>query len=186
MAEVFGQSLSFVLVVIGVALFVVEAFAPGAHFIVLGVALFVAGLIGMFVLSEATPFVLAGIVFAVGLVALYVYRYYEIYEGTGSGQTLDSSDLRGKRGYVVEEVTERSGRVELENAGFDSSYGARSTRDTIPEGVDVVVVDPGGGNVVTVEPVGDPAGDSQADTAEQEPGDDVDAARDREGSGDAV
>ncbi|MFC3478428.1 NfeD family protein [Halobacterium litoreum] len=168
MAEVFGQSLSFVLVVAGTALCIVEAFAPGAHFIVLGVALFVAGLIGMFLLSEATPLVLAGIVFAVGMVVLYFYRYYELYEGTGRGQSLDSSDLRGKRGYVVEEVTQRSGRVELEGGGFDSSYGARSTSGVIPEGTDIVVVDPGGGNVVTVETLEDTAaGDAEAD---REPG----------------
>jgi membrane protein implicated in regulation of membrane protease activity len=155
MAEVFGQSLSFVLVVIGAVLCIAEALAPGAHLIVLGVALLVAGLIGLFLLSNATPFVLAGLVLVVGLLSLYFYRYYEIYEGTGSGQTLDSSDLRGKTGFVVEEVTERSGRVELEDAGFDSSYAARSTGGSIPEDTEIVVVDPGGGNVVKVAPVED-------------------------------
>ncbi|AHG03154.1 hypothetical protein HALDL1_05785 [Halobacterium sp. DL1] len=150
---IFGQSLSFLLVLIGVGLCIFEAFAPGAHFIVIGVAVLAAGLLGLFVPAVATPFVLAFVVLGVGLGALYVYRYYELYEGTGRGQTQDSSDLRGKRGYVVEEVTPRSGRVKLESGGFDSSYGARSISGTIPEGKDVVVVDPGGGNIVTVEVV---------------------------------
>ncbi|WP_232700956.1 NfeD family protein [Halobacterium wangiae] len=150
---IFGQSLSFVLLVVGVGLCIFEAFAPGAHFIVIGVALLVAGLVGLFVPAAATPFVLAFIVLGVGLGALYVYRYYELYEGTGRGQTQDSSDLRGKRGYVVEEVTTRSGRVKLESGGFDSSYGARSISGVIPVDENIVVVDPGGGNIVTVESV---------------------------------
>jgi len=153
MVEVFGQSLSFLLVLIGVGLCIFEAFAPGAHFIVIGVAVLAAGLVGLFVPAAATPFVLAFVVLGVGLGALYVYRYYELYEGTGRGQTQDSSDLRGERGYVVEEVTPRSGRVKLHSGGFDPSYGARSISGIIPEGEDVVVVDPGGGNIVTVEAV---------------------------------
>ncbi|WP_353635203.1 NfeD family protein [Halobacterium sp. NMX12-1] len=153
MAELFGQSLSFLLVVAGTALCVMEALAPGAHLIVLGVALLAAGLIGLFVPAAATPFVLAGLVLGVGLVSLYLYRNYELYQGTGRGQTRDSDDLRGSRGYVVEEVTPREGRVKLESGGFDSSYAARSISGTISEGTNVVVVDPGGGNVVTVEAV---------------------------------
>jgi membrane protein implicated in regulation of membrane protease activity len=178
MAEVFGQSLSFLLVVIGAVLCIAEALAPGAHLIVLGVALLVAGLIGMFLLSNATPFVLAGLVLVVGMVSLYFYRYYEIYEGTGSGQSLDSSDLRGKTGYVVEAVSERSGRVELADAGFNSSYAARSTGGEIPEDTEIVVVDPGGGNVVKVAPVDDwgdteAAGrDEETDTADGDGADD--------------
>ena len=181
MDGVFGESLSFVLVVAGVILCVAEALAPGAHLIVLGVALLTAGIVGMFLLSNATPFVLAGVVFVVGMVALYVYRYYEIYEGTGSGQTLSSSDLRGKTGYVVEEVTGRSGRIELESGGgFNSSYAARSKTGTISVDEEVVVVDPGGGNVVTVERVDDSADDASvvpdADDGSDDPGRDGDAA----------
>lgn len=162
MDGVFGQSLSFVLVVAGAVLCIAEALVPGAHLIVLGVALLASGLVGMFLLSSATPFVLAGLVLAVGLVALYFYRYYEIYDGTGSGQTFASSDLRGQTGYVVEEVTPRSGRVDLEGGGFDSSYAARTTTGTIPADTAVVVVDPGGGNVVTVERLENPADDDDA------------------------
>jgi membrane protein implicated in regulation of membrane protease activity len=180
MDGVFGQSLSFVLVVAGAVLCIAEALAPGAHLIVLGVALLTAGLVGMFLLSNATPFVLAGLVLVVGLVALYFYRYYEIYEGTGSGQTFASSDLRGQTGYVVEEVTPRSGRVDLEGGGFDSSYAARTTTGTIPADTEIVVVDPGGGNVVTVERLEDPdAGDDA--TLVQE--DDGGAEDDRSGDG---
>lgn len=153
MIEVLGRSLSLVLVVAGTALCVLEAFAPGAHFVVLGVALLVAGLVGLFVPAAATPFVLAGVVLAAGVGALYVYRHFDFYEGTGRGQTSTSSDLRGVRGYVLEPVTERSGMVELESGGFDPTYAARTISGTIDEGAEVVVVDPGGGNVLTVEAV---------------------------------
>ncbi|MCD2198503.1 NfeD family protein [Halobacterium sp. KA-4] len=153
MAELFGQSLSFLLVLAGTALCIMEALAPGAHLIVLGVALLAAGLIGLFVPAAATPFVLAGLVLGIGLISLYLYRNYDIYQGTGRGQTLDSEDLRGKRGYVLEEVTPRSGRVKLESGGFNPTYGARSISGTIEEDTEVVVVDPGGGNILTVEAV---------------------------------
>ncbi|WP_336034750.1 NfeD family protein [Halobacterium yunchengense] len=153
MVEVFGQSLSFLLVVVGTALCIMEALAPGAHLIVIGVALLVAGLVGLFVPAAATPFVLAGLVLAVGLAALWTYRNYDFYQGTGRGQTRDADDLRGERGYVTETVTERSGRVKLQSGGFDPTYGARTISGTIEEGTDVVVVDPGGGNILTVEAV---------------------------------
>lgn len=153
MVEPFGLSLSLFLVLLGTGLCIFEAFAPGAHFIVIGVALLIAGLVGLFVPAAATPFVLALLVFVVGISALYGYRYFDFYQGSGKGQTQDSEDLRGKRGYAVERVTPRSGNVKLENGGFASTYGARTISGTIEEGEDVVVVDPGGGNVVTVESV---------------------------------
>jgi membrane protein implicated in regulation of membrane protease activity len=153
MVELFGESLSFLLVVVGTGLCILEALAPGAHFIVLGVALLAAGLVGLFVPAAATPFVLGGLVLVVGLASLYVYRNYDIYQGTGRGQTRDADDFRGARGYVVEEVTPRSGRVKLESGGFDPTYGARSISGTIEEGTEVVVVDPGGGNILKVERV---------------------------------
>ena len=153
MIEVFGLSLSLLLVVAGTALCVMEAFAPGAHFVVIGVALLVAGLVGLFVPGAATPFILAGLVFAAGFGSLYVYRRFDFYKGSGRGQTSNSSDLRGVRGYVLEPVTERSGQVKLESGGFAPTYAARTISGTIAEGEEVVVVDPGGGNVVTVEAV---------------------------------
>jgi membrane protein implicated in regulation of membrane protease activity len=153
MVEPFGLSLSLFLVLLGTGLCIFEAFAPGAHFIVIGVALLIAGLVGLFVPAAATPLVLALLVFVVGISALVSYRYFDFYQGSGEGQTLDAEDLRGMRGYATEKVTPRSGNVKLRNGGFASRYGARTVSGTIEEGENVVVVDPGGGNIVTVEPV---------------------------------
>jgi hypothetical protein len=41
--------------------------------------------------------------------------------------------------------------VKLDSGGFNPFYSARSVDGEIPEGAEVIVVDPGGGNVVTVE-----------------------------------
>jgi len=151
MATPSGQDLALLLVVAGVVLSIMEALAPGAHFVVVGVALLVAGLIALLVPPLATPFALAGLVLGVGAVALYVYRRFDIYGGKGSGRTKDSSALSGQTGHVVERVTRTSGRVRLDDGGFDPYYSARSTDGEIPEGAEVIVVSPGGGSVLTVE-----------------------------------
>lgn len=156
MVEVFGGiSLSMVLLLAGTALIVAEALAPGAHFIVLGVALFVAGLVGL-LLGPVLPaivvmFVLAGVVIVTGAASLYAYREFDFYRGEGSGRTSDSASLRGKSGRVTERVTSTGGEVKLDGGGFNPYYRARALGDDIGVGEEVIVVDPGGGNVLTVE-----------------------------------
>ncbi|MFB6165385.1 MAG: NfeD family protein [Haloarculaceae archaeon] len=153
---VFGQQLALLLVVAGAALVVAEALAPGAHFIVLGVALLVAGLAGLLLpasIGVFAPLVLAAIVIIVGGVTLYGYRQFDFYGGKGAGRTRDSDDLRGKTGRVTERVTESGGEVKLDRGGFNPHYRARCLDGELPEGTEVIVVDPGGGNVVTVEAI---------------------------------
>ncbi|MGB9986458.1 NfeD family protein [Salarchaeum japonicum] len=145
------ETLPLLLVIGGVALMVMEAFAPGAHFVVIGTALLVAGIAGLLFAPLAAPIALAVIVLVVGGISLWVYRHFDIYEGTDEGKTEGSDSLRGKTGYVVERVTERDGRVKIEGGGFSSRYAARTTTGDIAEGTDIIVTDPGGGNVLTVE-----------------------------------
>lgn len=153
MAAVFDYSLALLLVVAGVALVAAEAMAPGAHFIVLGIALLIAGLVGLAVPGVASPLVLAVLVLAVGGVTLWAYRRFDVY-GTEAGRTADSDSLRGAEATVLERVTPTSGRVRLrEGGGFDPTYSARSVDGEIPAGATVIVVDPGGGSVLTVEAV---------------------------------
>jgi membrane protein implicated in regulation of membrane protease activity len=158
MVEILGESLPLVLLVAGVALAIAEAVAPGAHLIVLGVALIVAGLVGLalgpFVSGGALAIALALTVMLVGGVALFAYRELDIYGGKGAGRTTDSSSLRGRTGRVTERVTPDGGQVKLEKGGFNPYYTARSMGGAIEEGEEVIVVDPGGGNVVTVESLG--------------------------------
>lgn len=157
MAEaVIGQQLSMLLVVAGAILVIAEALAPGAHFIVLGVALLVAGLAGLFLpasLGVLAPLILAGLVIVVGAITLYGYRQFDFYGGKGAGQTSDSDSLRGKIGHVTESVTETSGEVKLDSGGFNPIYRARSLEGEIDEGTEVIVIDPGGGNVLSVEAI---------------------------------
>jgi len=151
--EVFGVALPLLLTILGVGLIVGEAMAPGAHFIVLGVALLGAGIIGLVVPTLAQPLVAAALVLGVGAVALYVYRTYDFYGGKGIARTSDSETLVGQRGVVTERVTPQRGRVELREGGFDPTFSARSVDGEIDAGTEIIVVDPGGGSVLTVEAV---------------------------------
>ena len=153
MVEPLGQSLPLLLFSAGVVIAIMEALAPGAHLIVLGVALMATGLLGILFPPLATPLVLALLVTGTGAGALVVYRRMHFYQGTDSGKTRSSEDLTGDRGRVTETVTDRDGRVELDRGGFDSTYAARSVEGEIPVDAEVVVIDPGGGNVLTVEQV---------------------------------
>ena len=146
-------TLPLVLVAAGLGLSVLEALAPGAHFIVLGVALLAAGLVGLVLGPLASPIVLGVFVLVFGALALYGYREVDFYGGKGTGRTSDSTSLRGRTGRVTERVTPTQGEVKLDNGGFNPLYSARSVDGEIPEGTEVLVIDPGGGNVVTVESV---------------------------------
>jgi hypothetical protein len=86
---------------------------------------------------------------------LWAYREFDVYTGAGKDRTSDSESLRGGTGHVTERVTPRSGEVKLDDGGFNPYYQARSVDGEIPEGEEVIVIDPGGGNVLTVESFGD-------------------------------
>ncbi|MGM0591019.1 MAG: NfeD family protein [Halobacteriota archaeon] len=145
------EMLPLLLIVAGLGLSLAEALAPGAHFIVLGVALLAAGLVGLLLGPLAGPIVLAVLVLVFGAAALYGYRELDIYGGKGSGRTSDSDSLRGKTGRVTERVTPTTGEIKLDEGGFNPYYVARSVHGEIPVDAEVIVTDPGGGNVVTVE-----------------------------------
>ncbi len=154
---VFGLSLSMLLLLVGAGLIVAEAFAPGAHFFVVGAALFVAGLVGVLLppLGIWTPLLLSVVILGVAGVTLWGYRQYELTDMSSKGRTSDSASLRGKTGRVTQQVTETDGVVKLDGGGFNPNYQARSVSGEIPEGEEIIVLDPGGGNVVTVETMGD-------------------------------
>ncbi|MFB6281652.1 MAG: NfeD family protein [Haloferacaceae archaeon] len=143
-------TLPLLLVVLGLGLSVAEALIPGAHFVVPGVALLLSGVVGLLVPPLAGPIALGALVVLFGAVALYGYREVDLYGGE-SGRTTDSDSLRGATGRVTERVTPTEGEVRVEGGGFNPHYAARSVDGTFPEGTEVIVVDPGGGNVLTVE-----------------------------------
>lgn len=152
------SNLPVLLILVGAALIIAEAFAPGAHFFVAGVSLFFAGLVGFLVGSVfGTPVMLLSMTVTVlvsAAVTLYGYQQLDIYGGSGEARTADSSSLRGQTGRVTKRVTSTDGEVKLDSGGFNPYYQARSINNKeIEEGTEVMVVDPGGGNVVTVEVV---------------------------------
>jgi membrane protein implicated in regulation of membrane protease activity len=149
------MSLSILLFLAGAGLIVGEALAPGTHFFVLGVALLTAGLVGLFIpasLGILAPLILTVVVLATTAVTLWGYRKLD-FAAPGRGQTLSSDSLTGQFGTVTERVTRSDGEVKLEDGGFNPYYQARSSGDPIEEGAEVIVIDPGGGNVLEVEAV---------------------------------
>ncbi|MFP4590012.1 MAG: NfeD family protein [Halobacteriales archaeon] len=153
MVTVLGLELALVVLLGGLLLIGLEALAPGAHFIVLGVALTGAGAIGLAVPALGSPLALAGLTLLFGSIALVVYREVDIYGGKGREQTSDHRSLLGREGFVTQRVTRSQGEVKLDSGGFDPHYRSRTPAGEIPVGTRVVVVDPGGGNLLTVEPV---------------------------------
>lgn len=157
--ELFGVALPLLLLLAGTGLIVAEALAPGANFIVLGIALFLAGGIGVLASGTAlavlaSPIGLTAMVLIFAVATFYVYSEFDIYGGKSSGRTSDSDSLRGQTGRVTETVTATDGEVKLDDGGFNPHYSARSVDgSTIDPGTEVVVIDPGGGNVVTVQSV---------------------------------
>lgn len=159
MVEILGQSLPIVLFTLGVVLAIAEAIAPGAHFIVLGVALIIAGLIGLLlgafnISGVFLTLALAMTVVITGAIALVAYRELDFYTGTGVGKTRDSGALKGATGRVTERVSPTGGEIKLDQGGFNPYYRAKTVAGEVAIGEEVVVVDPGGGNVVTVESLG--------------------------------
>ena len=153
------DTLPLLLLTAGLLLSMAEALAPGANFIVVGIALIGAGLGGLLltslgVVGAGLTLVMALLTLLFGAAAFYGYHEFDLYGGKGQQQTSDSDSLKGKTGVVTEEVTTAGGEVKLSGAGFNPNYAARSIEGTIEVGEEVMVVDPGGGNVVTVESMG--------------------------------
>lgn len=152
----------------GLLLILGEALIPGGPLIVAGTALLAAGVTGqLFSINGLLPLtVLIGVY---GAIAFAGFRHFEFY-GSRGRQTSEVNSLKGDTGVVKDTVTTDDGRVKLDSGGFNPYYVAHShTGDTIPEGTRVRVVDPGGGNVLEVEPVSE-RDESQA-TDEQSPAD---------------
>ncbi|GAB7008171.1 NfeD family protein [Halorubrum trueperi] len=164
------ETLPLLLLTAGLLLSMAEALAPGANFIVVGIALIGAGLGGLLLASfgvagAGLTVIMALLTLVFGAAAFYGYHEFDLYGGKGQQQTSDSDSLKGKTGTVTEAVTTAGGEVKLSEGGFNPYYSARSIEGTIEEGEEVMVVDPGGGNVVTVESMGYVEDDIDAELA---------------------
>jgi len=157
LGDIVSLGLPSLLLLAGLGLVIMEALAPGAHFIVVGVALLVTGIVGLGAAGLggpfavlAGPFALAAILLVTSVLTFLAYSEFDVYGGASKGSTSDSESLKGQTGRVTERVTSDGGQVKLEDGGFNPYYQARPMDGEIAEGEEVVVVDPGGGNVVTV------------------------------------
>jgi membrane protein implicated in regulation of membrane protease activity len=173
MVGVIGETLAILLLLGGAGLLAIEAIAPGSQSGVAGIGMLTAGIVGILLPADLGiwgPVVLALLVLGVTIGTLVAYRQLDIYGGEGAAETINSESLDGMVGTVTERVTPMEGQIKLSDAGFNPYFEARTDGEDIDVGTEVVVVDPGGGNVVAVEPVGDggnadPSPDPDADPA---------------------
>lgn len=185
--EVFAQlgeltlwDVAFIIFVIGLLLTMTGAFGD-PNLVFVGLVVSIVGLIAMVLGPYSTPLVLGGMIPIVAFIVFYIYRYFEFPREERPEQTSSAASLVGAGGRVTEVVTERSGEIKLDGGGFDPYYRCQTDDGPIEEGERAVVVDPGGGNVLTVAPEG--AVDIEPQTPEETPGwkvvDDVKDAVDR-------
>lgn len=142
---------AFIVFIIGLLLTMTGAFGE-PNLIIVGLAVTIAALIGMLLGPYSTPIVVGALIPLVGFLLYYVYRFVEFPRSRGPQQTSSASSLLGASGRVIETATPRGGAIELDGGGFDPHYRCRTTEATIPAGERAVVIDPGGGNVLTVVP----------------------------------
>lgn len=144
--------LPLLLLLAGTVMMLAEAVIPGAQFVVVGVALFFSGLVGVLLGGPFSSIVaLTLMTVAFGVFAYFAFREMDLYNGPNRGKTSDSDDLSGEIAVVTETITATGGAVRLTSGGgFDPNYRARSEHGEIEEGEEVIVTDPGGGSVLTV------------------------------------
>lgn len=160
-----GAELSLIFAFVGLFLLLGEALVPGGALMVLGVGVMGAGVTGqIFGFDGLLPLtVLTGVY---GAAAFAGFRKFDFYGERGE-QTSVADSLKEETGIVKKRVTTQEGEVKLDSGGFDPLFVSRSaTGEEIPEGERVRVVDPGGGNVLKVKPVGDDNGSGSAGNEE--------------------
>lgn len=165
--EILGLSLNLIILLMGSLLVIAEAIIPGAQFIVIGVSLLVTGVIGFIIPAVGSSIPLLLLVFTIVSILTFLgYSRLNIYEGEGGViETTDSDSLEGTEGVVTETVTQTQGKVDLNKTGFATEFQARSEfDDQIEEGTNIIVVDGGGGSIVTVQPFSN----TQADEIDRE------------------
>lgn len=146
-----AHDVAFFVIVIGILLAMTGAFGD-PNLVIVGIVVSLAGLIGVVVEPESTLLVLAALVPVVGFLLFYLYRHVQYPRSEAPEQTSSARSLVGQAGDVTEEVTPRGGEVELLRGGFTPTHRARSRSGTIAPGERVIVIEPGGGNVLTVAP----------------------------------
>ena len=122
------ETLPLLLLVSGLGLAIAEALAPGAHFIVLGLALLGAGAVGVVGTSLglpvlASPFVLAFLVLLFGALSFYGYRNVGLGDGGGE-RTIDHVALSTVLdGFEPGDEVEVVGYVDGERTVWDVTLG---------------------------------------------------------------
>lgn len=165
-AQLSAPELAFAMFVVGILITMTGAFGE-PNMVVVGIAVTIVGIIGMAFGPYSTPIVLGALIPVVGFVLFYLYRFVEFPRSESPKQTTNVEHLRGRIGRVSETVTPHGGEITVRGGGFDPHFRCRTREGTIPEGEEAIVVDPGGGNVLVVAPVGAVDEDELASAADE-------------------
>ena len=150
-----SESVILILLIVGATFMIFEAIAPGADLIVVGIALFLTGLVGWLIPSVTLPLLLLVFV-GVAVSSYYLYHNFVVFENGEGDQTSGSDDLEYNEGTAIEDITAESGRVRLdEGVGMSTKFQARCPHGKIEEGTIVMVTDSGGGSILEVMPMDD-------------------------------
>lgn len=146
-----GISIGIAAVVIGMLMIMSIVVLPVDEIVVGGMGLTLAGIIATIIPFLNNPLAVANMTVAFTILSYYLYEKSNIKAGGVNENTSDSGDLIGKTGTVVETIpASGTGTVKLDSGGF-SRYTAKAEANVrIEEGENVRVMDPGGGNIVSV------------------------------------
>lgn len=152
-AQVTIIDVAFIVMVFGILLTMTGAFGD-PNLVVVGIVVTIAGVIGMVLGPYSTPLVVGSLIPIVGFLIYYIYRFVEFPGTERPEQTSSAASLHGAKGRITERTTERAGEIKLDGGGFDPHYRCRTKQGTLEVGERAVVIDPGGGNVLTIAPEG--------------------------------
>lgn len=157
--EIFGLAIPVALALIGFTFLCLETLIGDGTLFIAGSAMLITGFVGLSIPNDPTPLGLAATL-GVSVIMMYfcyqlLVRYFGIEQENGPTQTTSSDSLEGRTGVVIDPVDERDGTVELDSGGMHPVYQARTNGAELDEGEEIIVVEGGGGNVVTVASVAD-------------------------------
>lgn len=145
-----GFSIGVAAVIIGMIMIMSIVILPVDEIVVGGIGLTLAGILATLIpfLGGLIPVAIMTVVFTI--VSYYLYKN-NVRVGGLNENTSDSGDLVGKTGIVVETIpASGTGTVKLEGGGFSRYSATAEENKRIEEGESVMVMDPGGGNIVSV------------------------------------
>lgn len=152
-AQITIYDIGFIVLVLGILLTMTGAFGD-PNLVIVGIVVTIAGIIGMVIGPYSTPLVIGSLIPLLGFLIYYIFRYMEFPGSERPEQTSSVASLRGSEGRITKQVDTHGGEIKLDGGGFDPHYRCRTSGEILEVGERAIVIDPGGGNVLTVARAG--------------------------------